>query len=204
MTIYTDRQLGYARAIVATGRSLGVANRGIKIGLATTLVETNLLNYANRAVPGSLTVPYDAIGSDSKSVGLFQQQPQWWGRGDGIDLMDPATSARLFFEQLKNLDYNNTSRTPGWYAQTVQRSAFPNRYDERFAEASALYDQIASSSGGTVAKPPFTEIESMGSSCSSRSGQKPRYIFLHTQEGNGTAQSLAAYLNNPNLSLIHI
>lgn len=198
MTVYTDRQLGYARAIVATGRSLGVADRGIKIGLATTLVETNLLNYANRAVPGSLTVPYDAIGSDSKSVGLFQQQPQWWGRGDGIDLMDPATSARLFFQQLLGLDYNNTSRTPGWYAQTVQRSAFPNRYDERFAEASALYDQIASSSGGTVAKPPFTEIESMGSSCSSRSGQKPRYIFLHTQEGNGTAQSLAAYLNNPN------
>lgn len=193
----TSRRLGYAETIVATGRSLGISARGIKIGLATALVETNILNYANRAVPGSLTVPYDAIGSDSKSVGLFQQQPQWWGRGDGIDLMDPATSARLFFEQLAKLDYNNTSRTPGWYAQTVQRSAYPDRYDQRFAEASALYDQITTT-GGIVAKPAFTEIESMGSSCQSRNGQKPRYIFVHTQEGGGTAQSLAGFLNNPN------
>lgn len=195
---YTSRQLGYAETIAATGRAMGISARGIKIGLATTLVETNILNYANRAVPGSLTVPYDEIGSDGKSVGLFQQQPQWWGRGDGIDLMDPATAARLFFEQLAKLDYNNTSRTPGWYAQTVQRSAYPDRYDQRFAEASELYDQIATSTGEVMAKPAFTEIESMGSSGQSRNGQKPRYIFLHTQEGGGTAQSLASYLNNPN------
>lgn len=197
---YTDRQLGYARTIVATGRSLGVTDRGIKIGLATTLVETNLLNYANRAVPGSLTVPYDAIGSDSKSVGLFQQQPQWWGRGDGVDLMDPATSARLFFQQLLGLDYNNTSHTPGWYAQTVQRSAYPARYDERFAEASALYDQIAAStSGGNVA--PFTEIDKMtGGGRDSRFGARISYWLLHTEEGSGNTDPgrLADYCNGNN------
>lgn len=49
-----------------------------------------------------------------------------------------------------------------------------------------------------MTKPAFTEIESMGNSCQSRGGSKPRYIFLHTQEGGGTAKSLASFLNNPN------
>ena len=102
---YSATQLGYARIIVAVGRRMGVAVRGIKIGLSAGLVETNLLNYANRAVPGSMTVPHDAVGSDGRSVGILQQQPQWWGRGDGIDLMNPSTAAALFFEQLLNLDY---------------------------------------------------------------------------------------------------
>lgn len=48
-----------------------------------------------------------------------------------------------------------------------------------------------------VTRPAFNEIQAMGNSCQSRNGQKPRYIFVHTQEGGGNAQSLAAYLNNP-------
>ncbi|GAB90123.1 hypothetical protein [Gordonia rhizosphera] len=135
----------YARIIIAVGRGMGVTSRGIMIALATTLVETNIRNYANRAVPGSLTVPYDAIGSDGKSVGLFQQQPQWWGRGDGIDLMDPATAARLFYAQLVQLDYNSSAHPPGWYAQAVQRSAHPHRYDTRFGDAEALYERLTTS-----------------------------------------------------------
>lgn len=195
---YTATQLGYAKTIVSVGHGMGVTVRGVKIGLATALVETNLWNYANRAVPASLTVPYDKIGSDSKSVGIMQQQPQWWGDGTGLDLMQPPIAARLFFAELIKLNYNG-SGTPGSYAQAVQRSSFPTRYDERFAEASALYDQINSTTTEVaVAKPAFTEIQSMGSSRNSRGGQKPRYIFLHTQEGGGTAQSLAAYLNNSN------
>lgn len=44
--------------------------------------------------------------------------------------------------------------------------------------------------------PMFTELARMGSARNSRGGQRPRYFLLHTQEGNGTAESLAAYLNN--------
>lgn len=50
--------------------------------------------------------------------------------------------------------------------------------------------------GGTTDRPDFTEINSIGNSCSNRFGTKPRLFLLHTQEGNGTAQSLASYLNN--------
>lgn len=46
--------------------------------------------------------------------------------------------------------------------------------------------------------PTYTEIDRMGNSANGRGGQRPRYFLLHTQEGNGTAESLAGYLNNRN------
>lgn len=45
--------------------------------------------------------------------------------------------------------------------------------------------------------PQFTEIDRMGNSRSNRRGARVRNFLLHTQEGNGTAESLAVYLNNP-------
>ncbi|WP_174561242.1 N-acetylmuramoyl-L-alanine amidase, partial [Nocardia rhamnosiphila] len=45
-------------------------------------------------------------------------------------------------------------------------------------------------------RPNFTEIQRMGSSRSNRWGSRITNFLLHTQEGNGTAESLAAYLNN--------
>lgn len=69
--MYSDKQLGYARAIVAEGRRQGITVRGLIISLATVLVETNLWMYANGKVPESLKIPHDKVGSDGKSVGLF-------------------------------------------------------------------------------------------------------------------------------------
>lgn len=46
-------------------------------------------------------------------------------------------------------------------------------------------------------KPAHREIISIGPSSSPRHGARIVNFFLHTQEGNGTAESLAAYLNNP-------
>ncbi|WP_228002132.1 N-acetylmuramoyl-L-alanine amidase [Nocardia australiensis] len=47
-------------------------------------------------------------------------------------------------------------------------------------------------------KPQYTEIERMGSSSQGRNGRRVTNFLLHTQEGDGTAESLAGYLNNPN------
>ncbi|MDO3646437.1 glycoside hydrolase domain-containing protein [Nocardia mangyaensis] len=49
----------------------------------------------------------------------------------------------------------------------------------------------------TTAIPAFTELDRLGRSHSSREGSRITNFVLHTQEGNGTAESLAAYLNNP-------
>ncbi|WP_345493569.1 peptidoglycan recognition protein family protein [Nocardia callitridis] len=46
-------------------------------------------------------------------------------------------------------------------------------------------------------KPNYTEIERMGNSASGRGGTRVTNFVIHTQEGNGTAESLADYLNNP-------
>ncbi|WP_182349337.1 N-acetylmuramoyl-L-alanine amidase [Tomitella gaofuii] len=46
-------------------------------------------------------------------------------------------------------------------------------------------------------KPDYVEIPRMGNSRSNRWGARIRNFYLHTQEGDGTAEGLAAYLNNP-------
>lgn len=46
--------------------------------------------------------------------------------------------------------------------------------------------------------PQFTEINRLGNSRSSRFGARICNVIWHTEEGNSSAESLAAYLNNPN------
>lgn len=47
-----------------------------------------------------------------------------------------------------------------------------------------------------MAAPHFTEIDRMGNSSNGRGGARVRYFFLHTEEGNSSAESLAGYLND--------
>lgn len=146
----------YALRIMAEGRRLNITPRGIKIAYAVGLVETNLTMYANRKDPASLAIPHDAVGQDHDSSGIYQQRPPW---GSIQDRMDVEASTRIFFTidrgpgvrgltKIRDAagriyDYNDPARTPGFYAQKVQGSAFPERYDQRFAEAERLYDKLA-------------------------------------------------------------
>ena len=112
-------------AAVAIGRGLG--NAGAAIGVAVALAESTLFNYANdgtstlvgsaegrqlndaeRAVAReSLQYPHDRVGNNLDSIGLFQQRPMT-GWGPPKELIDPATSAGLFFDRLVQV--------PGWQA----------------------------------------------------------------------------------------
>lgn len=137
----------YALATIQEGQRLNITPKGICIALAVELVETNLTMYANSNVPASLSLPHDAVGSDHDSTGTFQQRQAW---GPLSSTMDPALSAGLFFlggqagqRGLTDFDYNSDSRTPGGWAQAVQVSAFPDRYDARFNDAVAIYDRLA-------------------------------------------------------------
>lgn len=135
----------YALAVISEGQRRGISPRGIQIALATVLVESNLVMYANAKVPDSLRIPHEAVGSDYDSVGLFQQRCPMWG--PAATLMNPTLSAGLFYDRLAKLPYNGPG-SPGSYAQAVQRSAFPDRYDQRFAEATKIYDRLTSTSTG--------------------------------------------------------
>jgi hypothetical protein len=198
-----------ARIIISVGQSMGITPRGIVIGLATGLVETNLTVYANAKVPGSLSLPHDAVGSDGFSVGVQQQQVvltdngYWWGPVEVCQ--DPTSSTKLFFTRLARLDYNNTANSPGSYAQAVQGSAFPDRYDQRMGEAQALYDSLSGSTAPEASvsdpnRPAYNEFPIWSSSNQDRAGTKVDLFLLHTQEGGGgnsAAEDLANYLANP-------
>ncbi len=135
-----------AAAIVAEGKRRNLSDDDIKSAVATGIVETGLKNYANSNVADSLNLPHDKVGSDHDSVGVFQQR-QTWGKTE--DLMDPTKAAGKYYDALTKVQ-GKDSMTVGQRAQAVQRSAFPDRYDQKADEAQALIDKVSKSSAVPV------------------------------------------------------
>lgn len=120
-------QMKNAEKIVAAGKSMGLPPRAWVIALATSMQETKLHNYGD--LGGS---------NDHDSLGLFQQRPSsGWGTPD--QLTNPTYSAKAFYKAL--------TQVPGWQtmnltdaAQTVQVSAFGDRYAQWEAHAGDVVD----------------------------------------------------------------
>ncbi|KAF7712227.1 Uncharacterized protein PECH_003816 [Penicillium ucsense] len=125
-------QSNHARAIIAEAKSEGLGLHGCSAGIATALVESSILIYANNAVPASLNYPHDAVGSDSDSVGIFQQRARYYPN-IAAD-MDAARSAAQFFAKMKSISGWQTMAV-GTLCQKVQVSAYPDRYAARVTEA---------------------------------------------------------------------
>jgi hypothetical protein len=136
----TQTQMNHAKTIVVVGKQLQLPERAYVIAVATSMQETNLYNLANAWLPSSLQIANDGTGYDHDSVGLFQQRPaSGWGSVD--ELMDPATSARKFYQALV--------RIPGWdrlpvtvAAQSVQGSAFPTAYAKHQTRAEIVVSTL--------------------------------------------------------------
>lgn len=76
---------------------------------------------------------------DSDSVGVFQQRPsQGWGTPE--ECMDPVHATNAFLDQAISADKANPDLTAGELAQSVQRSAYPDRYDQNEGKAQELID----------------------------------------------------------------
>ncbi len=66
---------------------------------------------------------------DKSSLGVFQQR--WdFGWGTPEQIMNPVYAATQFYTRAITCDRNNPSYSPGQVAQCVQRSGFPDRYDQ--------------------------------------------------------------------------
>lgn len=147
----SPKQQGYVDSIVGVGKGMGLPPQAWVIAVATTMVESRLLMYANYGNSESLRLPHDAVGSDHDSVGLFQQRDSW---GSTRTRMNPAASARLFYEALRDVE--------GWRgmpltiaAQSVQRSAFPDRYASyELAAANAVRASYGAPPIGKAPAPP--------------------------------------------------
>jgi LysM repeat protein len=117
-------QAANAALIITIGRQLGVSDRGIAIALATAMVESGLRNLDH---------------GDRDSLGLFQQRPSTgWGAAEQI--LDADRSTRAFYGGQSDPNGQITRGlldVPGWEslpftvaAQTVQISAYPDRYGQ--------------------------------------------------------------------------
>lgn len=133
------RQLTHAATIITVGSGIpGVGQAGVRVALIAALTESRLRMLANTSsYPESGSFPNDGNGSDHDSLGLFQMRPQA-GWGTVAELMDPSYQARAFFGGTNGpnfpsprglLDIQDWQQLdPGSAAQTVEVSAFPDRY----------------------------------------------------------------------------
>jgi hypothetical protein len=114
-------QVQHASTIAAVAMSDGLPVRAVTVGLATAMQESQLRNL-------------DA--GDHDSAGLFQQRPsQGWGSFDQVT--DPVYASQAFFGALLSVDrWQQLPVTEA--AQAVQRSAFPNAYEQHADEAKTL------------------------------------------------------------------
>jgi hypothetical protein len=81
---------------------------------------------------------------DRDSLGVFQQRPsQGWGTPE--QCLDPVHATNKFLDQAIPNDANNPGYTAGQLAQSVQRSAYPERYDQAEGTARALIAEAAAS-----------------------------------------------------------
>lgn len=118
---WSAEQTANAQVITAGAIGRALPRRAAVIAVSTAIVESGLRNLGY---------------GDRDSLGLFQQRPsQGWGTPQQI--MNPALSARTFYDHLMALpDWATTP--PGQAAQAVQRSAFPAAYAPQEAPAEAL------------------------------------------------------------------
>lgn len=133
----TDEQMQNALVIIEVGCELGVAPRGWVIAIATAMQESKLYNLGN-------------LGSanDHDSLGLFQQRPsQGWGTPKQV--MNPRYAATKFYTKLLSV--------AGWAkmrltdaAQRVQRSAYPDAYQQWESTAADVVFALTGCAGRPV------------------------------------------------------
>jgi hypothetical protein len=83
---------------------------------------------------GVHNLPY----GDRDSLGVFQQRPsQGWGTV--AEIMNPSYAARQYISRA--IAAERSGESAGQLAQSVQRSAFPDRYDQVALQAAALMDK---------------------------------------------------------------
>lgn len=171
-TITLNRQQLTRAATIITigGQTVSVGRPGVVIALMAALTESSLRMLANTgAYPESAAYPSDGNGSDHDSLGLFQMRPQA-GWGTVAELMDPAYQARAFFGGPTGPNFpapRGLLDIPGWQqmapgraSQTVEVSAYPDRYQNYQPVAEAIVTALTrpSMTGGDGATTPRQDV----------------------------------------------
>ncbi len=137
-----------ATLISAIAVRRGLPARAASIALATAFQESKLVNLRS---------------GDRDSVGLFQQRPsQGWGTRK--EILDPTYAINAFYDALVRVDgYQDMRITEA--AQAVQRSGFPEAYEQHAAGARALASALTGYSDAAfscVVAQPTGDVEQAG------------------------------------------
>jgi len=117
----STEQAENATIIAAVAVRRGLPARAVSIALATAYQESKIENLAH---------------GDRDSLGLFQQRPSM-GWGTEAQIKDPYYATNKFYDELEEIDgYQEIRITEA--AQQVQRSGFPEAYEDHAADARAL------------------------------------------------------------------
>ena len=127
----STEQAENAALIAAVALRRGLPARAVSIALATAYQESKILN-----------IDY----GDRDSLGLFQQRPsQGWGTRQQI--LDPLFAIGAFYDALEQVEgYQDMRITEA--AQAVQRSGFPEAYEDHAADARILASALTGYSPG--------------------------------------------------------
>lgn len=133
-------QMANAATIAAIGVRRKMPEQAVVVALATAFQESTLENLD---------------GGDRDSVGLFQQRPsQGWGTPEQIS--DPRYAANRFYAALKKVRGWEEMRVTD-AAQAVQRSAFPEAYEQWTDESTVLTRALLGNASGAVTCRPARE-----------------------------------------------
>jgi hypothetical protein len=115
-----------AALIAAIGVRRGLPARAASIALATAYQESKITNIEE---------------GDRDSLGLFQQRPsQGWGTKE--EILNPYYAINAFYDALVKIDgYENMRITEA--AQAVQRSGYPEAYEDHAADARSLASALS-------------------------------------------------------------
>ncbi|QIX27689.1 hypothetical protein ncot_14610 [Nocardioides sp. JQ2195] len=118
-----------AALISAIGTRRGLPARAVSIALATAYQESKIVNLE---------------AGDRDSLGLFQQRPsQGWGSRE--EILNPYYSTNAFYDALVKIDgYEQMRITEA--AQLVQRSGFPEAYEDHAEDGRALASALTGNS----------------------------------------------------------
>ncbi len=127
----TIEQAENATLISAIGVSRGLPARAVSIALATAYQESKIRNLTH---------------GDRDSLGLFQQRPsQGWGTTEQV--RDPYHATNAFYDALVKIPGYKTMRITE-AAQKVQRSGFPEAYEDHAPDARTLASVLTGYSPG--------------------------------------------------------
>lgn len=110
--------------VLKTGRKMGASQKEMLAAVQTALVESNISN--------------PTVATDHDSLGWRQERQMYYPNPTNV-----KASSRRFFEETASQG-KGAGMTAGQLAQSVQRSAFPERYDERTGEAQPLLQAFRS------------------------------------------------------------